>query len=104
MHKVYSFSDYDKHMSLKVDFNLWLVIAYFLRPFILKVSTIQMGFGASEVFDPMSQISIPLMGQYLYLVAILVFISLHGPIFIIKEIYSSFELVNASTFIREAIN
>ena len=65
--------------------------------------TIQMGFGASEVFDPMSQISIPLMGQYLYLVAILVFISLHGPVFIIREIYSSFELVNASTFIREAI-
>lgn len=65
--------------------------------------TIQMGFGASEVFDPMSQISIPLMGQYLYLIAILIFISLHGPVFIIREIYSSFELVNASNFIREAI-
>ncbi len=65
--------------------------------------TIQMGFGASEVFDPMSQISIPLMGQYLYLIAILVFLNLHGPLFIIKEIYSSFELINASTFIRDAV-
>ena len=45
MSKLYSFSDYDKYMSLKLDFNVWLIIAYFLRPFILKVSTIQMGRG-----------------------------------------------------------
>ena len=43
--KLYSFSDYDKYMSLKLDFAVWLIIAYFLRPFILKVSTIQMGRG-----------------------------------------------------------
>lgn len=43
--KIYSFSDYDKYMSLKLDLNVWLIIAYFLRPFILKVSTIQMGRG-----------------------------------------------------------
>lgn len=65
--------------------------------------TIQMGFGASEVFDPMSQISIPLMGQYIYLIAILVFLSLHGPILIIKEIYSSFELINVNAFIKNSV-
>lgn len=65
--------------------------------------TVQMGFGASEVFDPMSQISIPLMGQYLYLIAILVFLSLHGPILIIKEIFSSFELINVTNFIKNSI-
>ncbi len=65
--------------------------------------TIQMGFGASEVFDPMSQISIPLMGQYLYLIAILVFLSMHGPVLIIREIYSSFELINVSNFIKNSI-
>jgi len=48
MSKLYSFSDYDKYMSLKLDFEVWLIIAYFLRPFILKVSTIQMGRGAKS--------------------------------------------------------
>ena len=48
MSKLYSFSDYDKHMSLKLDFEVWLIIAYFLRPFILKISTIQMGRGAKS--------------------------------------------------------
>ena len=32
-------------MCLKLDFEVWLMIAYFLRPFILKISTIQMGRG-----------------------------------------------------------
>jgi hypothetical protein len=48
MSKLYSFPDYDKYMSLKLDFDMWLIIAYFLRPFILKVSTIQMGRGTKS--------------------------------------------------------
>ena len=48
MSKLYSFSDYDKYMSLKLDLEVWLIIAYFLRPFILKISTIQMGRGAKS--------------------------------------------------------
>jgi hypothetical protein len=48
MSKLYSFNDYDKYMSLKLDFELWLIIVYFLRPFIMKISTIQMGLGAKS--------------------------------------------------------
>ena len=48
MSKLYSFSDYDKYMSLKPDLEVWLIIAYFLRPFIMKISTIQMGLGAKS--------------------------------------------------------
>lgn len=48
MSKLYSFNDYDKYMSLKLDFELWLIIVYFLRPFIMQVSTIQMGRGAKS--------------------------------------------------------
>ena len=40
--------------------------------------SLQMGFGASEAYDPLSQVENPLMGQYLNLVAMLVFISLGG--------------------------
>jgi flagellar biosynthetic protein FliR len=40
--------------------------------------SLQMGFGASETFDPLSQIENPLMGSYLNLVAMLVFLLLNG--------------------------
>jgi len=48
MSRVYPFTAYDKYMSLKLDSNMWFIIVYFLRPFILKVSTIQMGRGAKS--------------------------------------------------------
>jgi flagellar biosynthetic protein FliR len=40
--------------------------------------SLQMGFGASETFDPLSQQENPLMGQYLNLVAMLTFLSIGG--------------------------
>jgi flagellar biosynthetic protein FliR len=40
--------------------------------------SLQMGFGASETFDPLSQIENPLMGQYLNLVSMLVFVTVGG--------------------------
>jgi hypothetical protein len=43
--KVYSFSSYDKYFALKIDFYTWLIIVYFMRPLILKFSTIQLGRG-----------------------------------------------------------
>jgi hypothetical protein len=45
MSRVYPFSAYDKYMSLKLDSNMWLVIVYFLHPYLLKISTFQMGRG-----------------------------------------------------------
>ncbi|MDR1837150.1 MAG: flagellar biosynthetic protein FliR [Treponema sp.] len=40
--------------------------------------SLQMGFGASETFDPLSQVENPLMGQYLNLVSMLVFVTIGG--------------------------
>jgi len=48
MSRVYPFAAYDKYMSLKLDSNLWFIIVYFLHPYILKASTIQMGRGAKS--------------------------------------------------------
>lgn len=45
MSKIYNFSDYDKYFSLKINFELWLIIAWFMRPVILLISTKQMGRG-----------------------------------------------------------
>jgi flagellar biosynthetic protein FliR len=61
-----------------------IIIGFFLNLIFAAFSTagqffsLQMGFGASETFDPLSQIENPLMGQYLNLVAMLVFLSVGG--------------------------
>ena len=62
--------------------------------------SVQMGFGASEVYDPMSQIELPIIGQFLYILAVLVFLSLHGPALIIQAVYHSFELMTFSNFLN----
>jgi len=59
-----------------------IIIGFFLTMIFAAFSTagqffsLQMGFGASETFDPLSQIENPLMGQYLNLVAMLVFVTI----------------------------
>jgi flagellar biosynthetic protein FliR len=61
-----------------------LIAGFFLTVIFSAFSTagqffsLQMGFGASETFDPLSQIENPLLGQYLNLVAMLVFLSVDG--------------------------
>jgi flagellar biosynthetic protein FliR len=61
-----------------------IIIGFYLTLIFSAFSTagqffsLQMGFGASETFDPLSQIENPLMGQYLNLVAMMVFLSLGG--------------------------
>ncbi len=40
--------------------------------------SLQMGFGASQVFDPLAQVEIPVMGQFLNHVAMFTFVSVGG--------------------------
>ncbi|WP_461245855.1 flagellar biosynthetic protein FliR [Treponema sp. R6D11] len=40
--------------------------------------SLQMGFGASETFDPVAQVENPLMGQYFNLVSMLIFVMIGG--------------------------
>jgi flagellar biosynthetic protein FliR len=58
--------------------------------------SLQMGFGASQVFDPLSQVEIPLLGQYFNLVAMFVFIATDSfsRLFFIG-VYRSFQAVSA---------
>ena len=61
-----------------------LIMGFFLTIIFSAFSTagqffsLQMGFGASETFDPLSQIENPLMGQYLNLVSMLIFLTIGG--------------------------
>jgi flagellar biosynthetic protein FliR len=58
--------------------------------------SLQMGFGASQVFDPLAQIEIPLMGQFLNIVAMFVFLSTSGFYkFVFVGIHRSFEALKA---------
>ena len=61
-----------------VIIGFYLTIIYSAFTSAGQFFSLQMGFGASETFDPLSQIENPLMGQYLNLVAMLVFLSLGG--------------------------
>ncbi len=58
--------------------------------------SLQMGFGASQVFDPLAQIEIPLMGQFLNIIAMFVFVGTMGfqKIFL-SGVIQSFETVKA---------
>jgi len=53
----------------------------------------QMGFGINQVFDPMSMVQIPILGQFKYLIAILVFVAINGHHLLIRAVCDSFRIV-----------
>jgi flagellar biosynthetic protein FliR len=83
-----------------------VIIGFFLTVVYSAFSTagqlfsLQMGFGASETFDPLAQIENPLMGQYLNLVAMLTFLSVGGfRTLFLGGFQRSLESINAFTLI-----
>jgi len=61
-----------------------IIIGFYLTVIFATFSTagqffsLQMGFGASETFDPVAQVENPLMGQYFNLVSMLIFVTIGG--------------------------
>ncbi len=53
---------------------------------------VQIGFGMSEVLDPVAQVSVPIIGQLKNLIGLLVFMAINGHHFLIEGIYKSYEL------------
>jgi flagellar biosynthetic protein FliR len=70
-----------------------------------QMFSLQMGFAATEMFDPMSQIETPVMGQFLNLAGFMVFFSTFGmqKLFFVG-ITGSFKYFNASNFIFSSEN
>lgn len=61
----------------------------------------QMGFGASEVYDALAQIENPLLGQYLNLIAMLVFLQINGfQTLFFGGILRSFQSINCFSLIN----
>ena len=68
--------------------------------------SLQMGFSASMVFDPQSQVEIPLMGEFLNLIAMLVFLTTAGMTkFLLVGVQRSFQYLTAMDLVthREGI-
>ncbi len=57
---------------------LFLVVMFAVFQLAGQFFSLQMGFGASQVFDPLAQIEIPLVGQFLNMVAMMVFVISSG--------------------------
>ena len=58
--------------------GLFLVLVFAAFSTAGQFFSLQMGFAASETLDPLSQIENPLIGQYLNIVAMLVFVTIEG--------------------------
>lgn len=58
--------------------------------------SLQMGFGASQVFDPLAQIQIPLMGQFLNIAGMFTFLVISGAQkLLLVGVYGSFKSIRA---------
>ncbi len=63
-------------IGLILGFMLTVIYSAFLLSG--QLYSMQMGFGASMVYDPLAQIQIPLMGQFINLMAMLIFVIVGG--------------------------
>ena len=85
-------------IGIITGFMLTLVYAAFQTAG--QMFSLQMGFGASQVFDPLAQIEIPLLGQFLNIVAMFVFVFTRGfqRVFL-TGVYYSFQSIRATDLI-----
>jgi len=83
-----------------------LIIGFYIMIIFSAFSTagqffsLQMGFGASETFDPLSQIENPLMGQYLNLVSMLIFLAIGGFNMLFLGFWRSVQAINIISLVE----
>lgn len=65
-------------IALGIIMGLFLQIIFAVFQTAGQLFSFQMGFGASQVYDPLAQVEIPLIGQFLNLIGIGVFLSVGG--------------------------
>lgn len=81
-------------LGLLMGFFLQLIFAAFQVAG--QFFSLQMGFGASQVFDPLAQIEIPLMGQFINIMAMFIFLTVAGfQKLLLVGVMRSFQLVRA---------
>jgi flagellar biosynthesis protein FliR len=58
--------------------GFFLTIVYSAFTTAGQLFSLQIGFGASETFDPLAEVELPLMGQFLNLIAMFIFVATSG--------------------------
>ncbi len=79
--------------------SFYLVVIFAAFQVAGEFFSLQMGFGASEVFDPLAQVEIPLVGQFFNVGAMFVFLSVGGfQKLFLTGVVGSFHAVRAVDF------
>lgn len=87
-------------LALGIIMGLFLQIIFAVFQTAGQLFSFQMGFGASQVYDPMAQVQIPLIGQYLNLIGIGVFLSVGGMVRIfVVGLAGSFSVMKGTDFL-----
>jgi len=66
-----------------------------------QIIDMQMGFGIVNVMDPQSNTQVPLMGNFYYILTILIFLTVNGHHVLISALIKSFEIVPISRAVFE---
>jgi len=87
-------------VALGVIMGLFLQLVFAIFQTAGQMFSFQMGFGASQVYDPLAQVEIPLIGQFLNLVGIGVFLSISGMVRIfVMGLAGSFSVMKGTDFL-----
>jgi len=87
-------------VALGIVMGLFLQIIFAVFQTAGQLFSFQMGFGASQVYDPMAQVQIPLIGQFLNLLGIGVFLSVSGMVRIfVIGLAGSFSVMKGTDFL-----
>jgi len=89
-------------IGISIGFFLQIVYAGFQTAG--QFFALQIGFGASEVFDPLSQEELPITGQFFNFIAMYVFLSISGfTKMFLYGVYGSFQALNTINLARAEV-
>ena len=87
-------------VMLGIIMGLFLQIIFAVFQTAGQLFSFQMGFGASQVYDPLAQVEIPLIGQFLNLIGLGVFLSVSGMRkMVFGALASSFRVMKGTDFL-----
>lgn len=58
-----------------------------------QLMDMQLGFGIVNVLDPQSGIQLPLLGNFLYIVSLMIYLAINGHHYLISAIYQSYDIL-----------
>jgi flagellar biosynthetic protein FliR len=82
-----------KEVAAGLAFGFTSLLLFIAVQFAGDIIGLQMGFGIVNVIDPNSQAQVPLIGQFQFLLAMLIFLSLNGHHLLLSAMIGSFKVV-----------